>query len=102
MKFEAGRDFALAMTARDPLADYRNRFHIPKTPRARIAYICAAILSACSRKQLAVTSKENSKIGPSSAWKAIFTRKILGCHTTRCSQLPPRIWLALCPKKSSS
>jgi kynureninase len=31
-KFEAGRDCALAMTARDPLADYRNLFHIPQTP----------------------------------------------------------------------
>lgn len=31
-KFEVGRDCALAMTARDPLADYRNLFHIPKTP----------------------------------------------------------------------
>ena len=31
-KFEVGRDCALAMTARDPLADYRNLFHIPQTP----------------------------------------------------------------------
>jgi kynureninase len=31
-KFEVGRDCALAMTARDGLADYRNLFHIPKTP----------------------------------------------------------------------
>ena len=31
-KFEVGRDCALAMTARDPLAGYRNLFHIPKTP----------------------------------------------------------------------
>lgn len=31
-KFEVGRDCALAMTTRDPLADYRNLFHIPQTP----------------------------------------------------------------------
>jgi kynureninase len=29
-KFETGRDFAVATSARDPLAEYRNRFHIPK------------------------------------------------------------------------
>lgn len=31
LKFETGREFAAQLTARDPLAEYRNRFHIPKT-----------------------------------------------------------------------
>jgi kynureninase len=40
-KFETGRDFAVAMAARDPLADYRNRFHIPKAPDgADSVYLC--------------------------------------------------------------
>jgi kynureninase len=40
-KFEVGRDCALAMTARDPLADYRNLFHIPQTPDgADCVYLC--------------------------------------------------------------
>jgi kynureninase len=40
-KFEVGREFALAMIARDPLADYRNRFHIPQTPGdADCVYLC--------------------------------------------------------------
>jgi kynureninase len=40
-KFEAGRAFAQAMTTRDPLADYRNRFYIPKTPGgADCVYLC--------------------------------------------------------------
>jgi kynureninase len=40
-KFELGRDFALAMTARDPLADYRNRFHVPQIPGgADCVYLC--------------------------------------------------------------
>ncbi|MGA8406063.1 MAG: kynureninase [Candidatus Acidiferrales bacterium] len=40
-KFEAGRDVALALTARDPLADYRNRFLIPKTSAgADCVYLC--------------------------------------------------------------
>ncbi len=40
-KFEVGRDCALAMTARDPLADYRDLFHIPRTPDgADCVYLC--------------------------------------------------------------
>ena len=40
-KFETGRDVALALTARDPLADYRNRFLIPKTSAgADCVYLC--------------------------------------------------------------
>ena len=39
--FEVGRDFALTMTARDPLAQYRNRFHIPRTSAgADCVYLC--------------------------------------------------------------
>ena len=40
-KFESGRAFAVAMDARDPLAAYRNRFHIPKSPGgADCVYLC--------------------------------------------------------------
>ncbi len=40
-KFEPGRDFASAMVARDPLADYRDRFHIPRAPNgADYVYLC--------------------------------------------------------------
>lgn len=40
-KFESGRAFAVAMDARDPLADYRNRFHIPKgSSGADCVYLC--------------------------------------------------------------
>jgi kynureninase len=40
-EFEVGRDCALAMTAGDPLADYRNLFHIPQTPGgADCVYLC--------------------------------------------------------------
>jgi kynureninase len=40
-KFESGRAFAVAMDARDPLADYRNRFYIPKTSQgAECVYLC--------------------------------------------------------------
>jgi kynureninase len=39
--FEVGRDFALTMTARDPLAEYQNRFHIPKIPGGPdCVYLC--------------------------------------------------------------
>lgn len=31
-RFHAGRDFAVAMDARDPLAHFRERFHFPRTP----------------------------------------------------------------------
>jgi kynureninase len=39
--FESGRAFAVAMDARDPLAGYRDRFHIPKGPGgAECVYLC--------------------------------------------------------------
>ncbi len=41
VNFEIGRDFALAITAADPLAAYRDRFHIPKTSAGSdCAYLC--------------------------------------------------------------
>ena len=40
-KFETGRDFAVEMGARDPLAAYRDQFHIPKGPDgADGVYLC--------------------------------------------------------------
>jgi kynureninase len=41
IKFEPGREFAAQLTARDPLAEYRNRFHIPRTSSgADSIYLC--------------------------------------------------------------
>lgn len=41
IKFETGRDFAHAMSAADPLAAYRDRFHIPKTSAGSdCVYLC--------------------------------------------------------------
>ena len=40
-KFETDRDFAIEMSAHDPLAEYRDRFHIPKAPDgADCVYLC--------------------------------------------------------------
>jgi kynureninase len=40
-KFATGRDFAQAMTAADPLAAYRDRFHTPRTPTGSdCVYLC--------------------------------------------------------------
>jgi kynureninase len=39
--FEPTKDFAAALTARDPLASYRSRFHIPHMPGGRdCVYLC--------------------------------------------------------------
>ncbi|MGA3210836.1 MAG: kynureninase [Terriglobales bacterium] len=39
--FEAAREYAEAMTARDPLAGYRERFHIPRAPDGNdCVYLC--------------------------------------------------------------
>lgn len=39
--FEATKDFADTMTARDPLASYRSRFHIPQMPCGKdCVYLC--------------------------------------------------------------
>ena len=41
VKFDTGRDFALAITAADPLASCRERFHIPKTSAGSdCVYLC--------------------------------------------------------------
>jgi kynureninase len=41
IRFETGRQFADSMTASDPLADYRNRFYIPKSSHGRdCVYLC--------------------------------------------------------------
>ncbi|MFZ3215973.1 MAG: kynureninase [Candidatus Acidiferrales bacterium] len=41
VKFETSREFAMTLTAADPLVAYRDRFHIPKTPGgADCVYLC--------------------------------------------------------------
>jgi kynureninase len=59
MKFETGRDFALAMTAADLLAAYRNRFHIPKTPAGSDwVYLCGHSLGLQPKSARAYIEQE--------------------------------------------
>lgn len=58
-KFEAGRDFAFAMNAGDSLADYRNRFHIPKIPGgADSVYLCGHSLGLQPKTARSYVEKE--------------------------------------------
>jgi kynureninase len=59
VRFETGRDFALAMTASDPLAFYRDRFHIPKTSAgADCAYLCGHSLGLQPKSARAYIEQE--------------------------------------------
>ena len=59
VKFESGRDFAQAMTAADPLAAYRNRFHIPKTPAGSdCVYLCGHSLGLQPKSARAYIEQE--------------------------------------------
>jgi kynureninase len=58
-KFEIGRDFAEAMTAADPLAVYRDRFHIPKTSAGSdCVYLCGHSLGLQPRSAGAYIEQE--------------------------------------------
>jgi kynureninase len=58
-RFETGRDFALAMSARDPLASYRDRFHIPKTSAgADCVYLCGHSLGLQPKSARAYIEQE--------------------------------------------
>ncbi|MGA8984863.1 MAG: hypothetical protein WB470_19470, partial [Candidatus Acidiferrales bacterium] len=58
-KFESGRAFALAMDALDPLADYRDRFHIPKDPEgADCVYLCGHSLGLQPKTARSYIDKE--------------------------------------------
>jgi kynureninase len=59
VKFETGRDFAQAMTAADPLAPFRNRFHIPKTPDGSdCVYLCGHSLGLQPKSARAYIEQE--------------------------------------------
>ena len=59
VKFETGRDFALAMTTADPLAPYRDRFHIPKTPGGSdCVYLCGHSLGLQPKSARAYVEQE--------------------------------------------
>jgi kynureninase len=59
VKFETGRDFALAMTAADSLAAYRDRFHIPKTfAGSDCVYLCGHSLGLQPKSARAYIEQE--------------------------------------------
>jgi kynureninase len=58
-KFESGRDFAQAMTTADPLAAYRDRFHIPKTATGSDGvYLCGHSLGLQPKSARAYIEQE--------------------------------------------
>jgi kynureninase len=59
VKFETGRDFAQAMTAADPLAPFRDRFHVPKTPDGSdCVYLCGHSLGLQPKSARAYIEQE--------------------------------------------
>jgi len=59
VKFETGRQFAIAMSAADPLAAYRDRFHIPKTPTGSdCVYLCGHSLGLQPKSTRAYIEQE--------------------------------------------
>jgi len=58
-KFETGRDFAQAMSAADPLAAYRDRFHIPNTSAGSdCVYLCGHSLGLQPKSARAYIEQE--------------------------------------------
>jgi kynureninase len=58
-EFETTKDFAAALSARDPLADYRARFHIPRMPDgAECVYLCGHSLGLQPRTVRAAVEQE--------------------------------------------
>ena len=59
IKFETGRDFASAISAADPLAAYRDRFHIPKTwAGSDCVYLCGHSLGLQPKSARAYIEQE--------------------------------------------
>jgi kynureninase len=59
VNFETGRDFARALTAADPLAPYRARFHIPKTSAGSdCVYLCGHSLGLQPKSVRAYVEQE--------------------------------------------
>jgi kynureninase len=59
IQFETGRDFAQAMNAADPLAPFRNRFHIPKKPDGSdCVYLCGHSLGLQPKSARAYIEQE--------------------------------------------
>jgi kynureninase len=59
INFETGRQFAIAMSAADPLAPYRDRFHIPKTSAGSdCVYLCGHSLGLQPKSARAYIERE--------------------------------------------
>ena len=59
IKFETGRQFAIEMSAADPLAAYRDRFHIPKTSTGSdCVYLCGHSLGLQPKSARAYIEQE--------------------------------------------
>jgi len=59
IKFEPTREFAAAMDARDPLASFRERFHIPKRPTGQdCLYFCGHSLGLQPRNAASYVEEE--------------------------------------------
>jgi kynureninase len=59
IKFETGRQFAIALSAADPLAAYRERFHIPKTSAGSdCVYLCGHSLGLQPKSARAYIEQE--------------------------------------------
>ena len=59
INFESGREFAIAMDAADPLAGYRDRFHIPKTSAGSdCVYLCGHSLGLQPKSARAYIEQE--------------------------------------------
>ena len=59
VKFQTDRDFALAMSAADPLAAYRDRFHIPKASAGSdCVYLCGHSLGLQPKSTRAYIEQE--------------------------------------------
>jgi kynureninase len=59
VQFETGRAFAQAMTAADPLAPFRDRFHIPTTPAGSdCVYLCGHSLGLQPKSARAYIEQE--------------------------------------------
>lgn len=59
IKFETGRQFAIEMSAADPLAAYRDRFHIPKTSAGSdCVYLCGHSLGLQPKSARAYIEQE--------------------------------------------
>ena len=63
--FEATKEFAAAQTARDPLGDFRERFHIPKLANGSdCVYLCGHSLGLQPKSTRKYVEQEFRRLGP--------------------------------------